>query len=175
MAYYQKLPKDAAVWEFADEKVMLRAFKVDDLAACKEIALEAWTRIHEGYIAQLGKEMHDGVMSDWEKELLDELEQQLVGDNSYVLLDAETIVGFISYKKLGNLGQIGYHAIAPVYRGRGLGGKMYRFLLTKMATDGTEFARVNVGLDEAQAAARRVCEKVGFAQGLPSIWYYQKL
>ena len=175
MAYYQKLPKDAAVWEFADEKVMLRAFMADDLAACKEIALEAWTRIHEGYIEQLGKEMHDGVMPNWENELLRELEQQLIGDDSFVLLDAEMIVGFISYKKLGNLGQIGYHAIAPAYRGRGLGEKMYRFLLAKMVTDGTEFARVNVGLEDAQAAARRVCEKAGFAQGLPSIWYYQKL
>ena len=169
MSFYQKLEKTPAL---AVDSI--QPFREEYLPACKMIALEAWADIHKVYSKRLGREMHDAVMPNWEDALLRQLEEQLRG-NGYVLLDGEQVIGFISCQVEKNLGIIGYFAIHPAYRDRGFGTKLMQFVLSKMAEAGAEYAKVNVGLDDGHIAARRVCEKMGFAQGLPSVWYYQKL
>lgn len=172
---YQKLEKTMRTGDFEDAAVRILLFKEENLTECKAIALEAWTQIHAVYGERLGKEIHDGVMPNWEDALLKELEEQLRNQNGYVLLDGEQIIGFISYSVQENLGFVGYHAITSGYRNRGLGERMYQFVLAKMMEDGAEYAKLAVGLDDGHAAARRVCEKTGFLRGLPSVWYYRKL
>ena len=173
---YQKLVKTAApTGDFEDGAVQILPFKEENLPACKVIAQNAWAQIHSVYSQRLGKEIHDGVMPNWEMLLLKELEEQLQNQNGYVLLANEQVIGFISYSVQGNQGIVGYHAIAPAYRNRGLGERLYRFVLSQMAEADAEYARVAVGLDDGHAAVRRVCEKTGFVQGIPSVWYYRKL
>lgn len=174
--FYQKLEKTGEKPnDFADFGFEIKPFEKKDLSACEGIALNAGNQIHDAYIRHLGQEMHDAVMPKWEQELVREVGEQLENHKGFVLFDGENVIGFISYQIQDHLGIFGHHAIRTAYRGRGLGERLYRIALSRMEEDGAKFARVVVGMDGGQDAARRVCEKTGFIQGLPSVRYYQKL
>lgn len=176
VTYYQKLASAAerapAVW---DDGVELVPCTDAHIADCRRICLSAWTAIHESYKNHLGAELHDAVMPDWKTETPDRIEAQQRSGKGYVILVDGAVAGFIGWRQDGHLGIVGYNAVDPVYRGRGLAGRMYAYILDQMRLAGLEYARVMTGLDEGHAAARRAYAKAGFEKGLPSVTFYQAL
>ena len=134
-------------------------------AAC-DIAIAAWTPIREIFRRDLGDEIYESQFSG-----------ALRAGRGYVALVGDTVAGFISYRvvEATKTGVIGENAVNPEIRGKGIGPKMYEFVLNKMREEGLLFASVHTGLDDGHAPARRAYEKAGFKANLPSINYYQKL
>lgn len=73
-------------------------------------------------------------------------------------------VGFIFYRiDLENrLGEIGYNAVDPQFRGHGIGKKLLGAALHAIKEAGIEHVEVITGLDDGHAAARRLYEGAGF-------------
>lgn len=175
MTYYQKLePAEKALSEW-DDGVRIVPCTDAHIAECRRICLTAWTTIHEAYKSHLGAALHDAVMPNWKTETPDAVEERLRSGRGYVILSNDEIAGFTSYRPVGHIGQIGYNAVDPKFRGRGLAGRMHAFVLDRMREEGMLYARVQTGLDEGHAPARRAYEKAGFEKYLPSVMFYQAL
>lgn len=145
-------------------------------AAC-DIAIAAWTPIREIFRRDLGDEIYESQFSGWQQPKKDSISNALRAGRGYVALVGDTVAGFISYRvvEATKTGVIGENAVNPEIRGKGIGPKMYEFVLNKMREEGLLFASVHTGLDDGHAPARRAYEKAGFKANLPSINYYQKL
>lgn len=145
-------------------------------AAC-DIAIAAWTPIREVFRRDLGDEIYESQFTGWQQSKRDAVSAGLRGGRGYVALVGDTVAGFIHYRinEATKTGEICGNAVNPEIRGKGIGPKMYEFVLNKMREEGMLFATVHTGLDDGHAPARRAYEKAGFHANLPSINYYQKL
>lgn len=162
----------AASWE-------LRGARPADADACAALAVGAWRRIHDAYIAILGPDVHHRAFSGWEEAKARDVYQvvQAHPERALVVAAGDALIGFVTFHldPLRKIGSIGNNAIDPAWQGRGIGTAMYRAVLERFRAEGMELARVSTGLDEGHAPARAAYEKAGFRQGLPSITYYQEL
>ena len=176
VTYYQKLApvSEPAATRWDDGTEILPCTDAH-IADCRRICLTAWTAIHEAYKTHLGAELHDAVMPNWAAETQDRVETLLHSGKGYVILSDGAVAGFIGWRQEGHLGIVGYNAVDPAYRGRGFAGKLYTFVLDQMRQAGLEYARVQTGLDDGHAAARRAYGKIGFEKYLPSVTFYQEL
>ncbi len=157
------------------ERVVILPTEEKHIEDCVRIAMQAWTGIHEEYARRLGEDLHTQLMSGWAEEKAADVRAKQRSGNGYVaLLDGE-VVGFISYAVQGELGIVGVNAVDADCRGHGIANKMYRFVLDKMRQEGAKIAKVQTGLDDAHAPARRAYEKAGFQKNLPTVTYYQSL
>jgi N-acetylglutamate synthase-like GNAT family acetyltransferase len=84
-------------------------------------------------------------------------------------IDSE-IVGFTTVHMYNDrkVVEIVNNAVSTAHHHKGVGTKMYEFVLEKMKQAGMEAANVTTGGDEAHAPARRTYEKVGFSGPVPS-------
>jgi ribosomal protein S18 acetylase RimI-like enzyme len=73
------------------------------------------------------------------------------------------------------IGEIANNAVDPDFQGRGLAQQMYRAVLERFRREGLLYAKVQTGLDEAHAPARRAYERAGFDIRHETVTYYQKL
>ena len=149
----------------------------EHMEAIGDIAVAAWTPIREIFRRDMGDELYNAFFDGWQAEKRAGVQAQARSGRGYVaLLDGE-VVGFISYaiNKEKKTGEICGNAVNPEIRGKGIGPKMYEFVLNKMREEGAEYATVNTGLDDGHAPARRAYEKAGFKANLPSIRYFMKL
>ena len=143
---------------------------------CARISIEAYEFIHECYIDLLTEEIHEGIMGNWRERKTASIKQQQRGENAYVALIDGKVVGFIAYcVNQDGVGEILNNAVDSAYRGMGIGGKMYEFVIEKMRKDGALYAMVTTGGDEGHAPARKAYEKAGFKHFRPSRVYYRKL
>ena len=145
--------------------------------AIGDIAIAAWTPIREVFRRDMGDELYNAFFDGWQAEKRAGVQAQARSGRGYVaLLDGE-VVGFIAYavNKERKTGEICGNAVNPEIRGKGIGPKMYEFVLDKMREEGAQYATVNTGLDDGHIPARRAYEKAGFEKNLPSIRYFMKL
>lgn len=149
----------------------------EHMQAIGDIAIAAWTPIREVFRRDIGDELYNAFFDGWQKAKREGVEKQARSGRGYVALLNGEVVGFISYAMSadGKSGEICGNAVNPEIRGKGIGPKMYDFVLNKMKEEGAEYATVNTGLDDGHAPARRAYEKAGFEKSLPSIRYYKKL
>lgn len=145
--------------------------------AIGDIAIAAWTPIREVFRRDMGDELYNAFFDGWQAEKRAGVIAQAERGRSYVALLDGVVVGFIAYAvdKERKTGEICGNAVNPEIRGKGIGPKMYDFVLDKMREEGAEYATVNTGLDDGHIPARRAYEKAGFEVNLPSIRYYMKL
>ena len=152
---------------------------------CKEEYLEraieltyiSWEPIFEGYRQELGDEMFNALYSDWKKVKYNRIYNGLTSERGYVALVDGEVAGFVFYitndeKKIGVVEE---NAVDMKFRGLGIAGKMYDFVLNKMRDEGMMYSCVKTGLDEAHSPARRAYEKAGFDKSIQSVTYYIKL
>lgn len=80
-------------------------------------------------------------------------------------------IGFVGYAidREARFGEIGLNAALHVHVGRGIGARLYARALAEMKAEGVRAVEVAAGGASRHAPARRADEKVGFAQGLPSV------
>jgi len=165
--------------EKADASWELRDARPEDADACAALAVSAWRRIHDAYIAILGADVHDRAFSGWEEAKARDVHQvvQAQPERALVVASGDAVIGFVTFHldPIRKIGAIGNNAIDPAWQGHGIGTAMYRAVLQRFRAAGMELARVSTGLDEGHAPARAAYEKAGFRQGLPSITYYQEL
>jgi N-acetylglutamate synthase-like GNAT family acetyltransferase len=95
----------------------------------------------------------------------------------YVATQGDIVIGFVSLhlKLTTMIGEIGLNAMHPDWLEAGIGTTLYSYALDRMRAAGMRAATVSTGSDDSYALARRAYQKVGFAVGIPSIWYCQAL
>jgi len=149
--------------------------KEEYVADCARISVTSYEIIHREYAKFLGQEIHDGAMANWQEAKARSIEAQQRGKNAIVALLGDTVVGFASYVMDGIVGEITNNAVDPIYRGNGIGTKLYRAVLDAMRAEGAIYARVHTGGDDGHAPARHTYQKAGFDRSLPTVTLYQKL
>lgn len=149
----------------------------EHIAAVREISVAAWQPIFDSYRKMLGDEIFEAQFSNWKQQKADGCERNMREDHAFVALMNGEVVGFICYIDApdGKTGVISNNAVRPELRGHGIAPQLYEHVLNEMRKVGLTYARVQTGLDEAHAPARRAYEKAGFHCGTPSITYFQKL
>lgn len=148
----------------------------EHLDAICDIAVKAWTPIHESYRQLLGEEIYTGVYAaGWQERKRSNVRYEAEHFHSLVALAEGRVVGFLSFTVQGKMGEICGNAVDPDCRGMGIAGKLYDYALTQMKAMGCMLACVETGGDPGHASARRAYEKAGFQKNLPSVKYYKEL
>ena len=156
----------------------IRAVREEDLPRIAEIAKLAWTPIYEEYrVSHLGDELYHAFFPDAVEKKCRDVLAAIEREHGFVAEHDGQIVGCITYASDSGskTGFIGECAVDPGMQRRGFGEKLAAFALDCMRTDGMLYAGAFTGIEKCQSAARRVCEKAGFAQFIPHVTYYRAL
>ena len=160
-------------------RLAIRNYTSSDWQAVRDICLEAFTPIHEGFAHALGSELFSLVYPDWKASNESYLRSLCETDEHRRFLVAEldgAVVGFIHYefRREKESGKLGLNAVHPNYQGKGIGTQMYARVFEILRTEGIKFAQVGTGGDQAHIPARRAYEKSGFTP-IPVVNYFKKL
>jgi predicted kinase/GNAT superfamily N-acetyltransferase len=158
---------------------MVRPYTDNDWEAVLEICLLSFAPIHESFKQLLGAGLFALVYPDWKtshKEYLASLTQPGERERLHVAEDNRSVVGFIHYEvdRQKQSGKIGLNAVHPTHQSKGIGSRMYRYVLDKMRTEGMKYVQVETGGDASHAPARRAYEKAGFVP-IPVVHYFKDL
>ena len=156
----------------------IRYARAEDMGRVGQIARQAWVRIHESSIKNLGEELHDVLSPDWARRK----ESPVCGhwerhpDWFRVVESTETgeVSAFVTFSidETLSMGRITNNGVAPEAQGNGIGSAMYSFVLDLFREAGLKYAMVGTGLDEGHAPARRAYEKAGFNIAQEKVNYY---
>ena len=161
--------------------IVIEDAKKTDMEACKEIFLIVWDGIHGVYADLIGEELHDVFFDNWQGNVDNGFVASFVtamGENrAFVAKDEDKVVGFAYYRALEEhkTANIGYSAVRPEYKKKGIGSMLYQKMMDSMKAEGFQYVSVSTGLDDAHAPARKAYERAGFQKNLPSVRYFQKL
>lgn len=156
----------------------VRDYVRKDLPEVVKIANAAWRPIRRMTRQKLGEEisniLHPG--GDAVSKGIEVAGQIESGEYAVkVCVDSGCVVGFITFKITGEIGEICNNAALPDSGLKGIGQCMYRAVLDAMRLAGVRVVMVSTGLDEAHAPARRAYERAGFHRRLESVTYYLNL
>ena len=156
----------------------MRKYQAEDLEAVMAIANAGWKEIRKMSRAALGDRIADifNPAGDDKSKGLQVKEQ--IDSNLYNIDVCEhdgEIVGFITYKHDGVLGEICNNAAKPGTGLKGIGQMMYKFVLEKFRAEKVQIVKVTTGMDYAHAPARKAYERAGFTRHLDSTTYYMEL
>jgi GNAT superfamily N-acetyltransferase len=158
----------------------IRALESKDIETILDIAVAAWQPVFDSTREIVGSGLFDLVYPDPDERKRASIAAQCAESSStlvWVVEIAGQIAGFITLDMNHEtlVGEIGNNAVSPVHQHRGVGTKMYDFVLGYMKDAGMKSAVVTTGADEAHAPARRAYEKAGFAGAVPSVEYHIKI
>ena len=150
----------------ADGELVTRDYRPTDDQRIAEIVKLAWP--HVTVWKKLEDEYGWRGSKPWWRYKLDPV-LALGKESPRQLIVAEwngAVVGYATYivDPGTRIGQVLDNAVDPACGGKGIGSTMHREILRRMREDGMELAKVGTGLDENQAAARRLYEKHGFKE-----------
>jgi len=156
--------------------ITVRIATLDDISAIADIVRDGWENIYAGYRAQLGEDIYGSVYtSDPLLVKREVLADAVCEGRVFVAVCNGEVCGFASFSRAGGVGELKNNAVAASARGKGVSTLLYEAVFDKLRELGCNVVRVNTGLDDAHAPARRAYEKAGFEVGLSSITYYKKL
>jgi len=160
--------------------IQIRPVHADDYAQLEDIRRAAFAPVFASFRQILGAEIADIVQANNDAEQSQYLTSILAPDSVwelYVATQDGIVIGFVSLhlNHTTMIGEIGLNAVHPDWSGVGIGTTLYSFALDRMRAAGMRAATVSTGGDDSHAPARRAYQKVGFAVGIPSIWYCQQL
>ncbi|MBX2879639.1 MAG: GNAT family N-acetyltransferase [Granulosicoccus sp.] len=161
-------------------EVSFRNADLDDHIALEQLRAEAFRPVFASFRKILGDQIYELAQKredDKQSELLSSMFSSESEWNLYVAEVENEIVGFVSIhlNSETTVGEIGLNAVKPIYSGKGIGTKMYGFVIAEMKAAGMRVATVATGGDESHAPARRAYEKSGFDVQIPSVWYCRTL
>jgi GNAT superfamily N-acetyltransferase len=159
------------------EAILIRPARAEDADACVAIALAEWEAIYQGYREQLGDELFAIHFPSYRATKESGIRANLASGTAYVTEVDGRVAGFIHYLYDAGrrIGTISNNAVSGDFRGRGIGPRQYEFVFDRLRELGAVGVRVQTGLDEAHAPARRAYQKAGFEAHTDSITYYKKL
>lgn len=162
-----------------DGDVQVRPYHPSDLPTLQAIADRAWQEIHQVYRRQYGDELYRQLCPDDATR-----KGQQVQDHCrqhphwvYVAQQGDRILGFATFclDDHRKIGEIGNNAVDREAGVKGVGQKLYQAIFDQFARQGMRWAKVQTGLDEAHAPARRAYERAGFDRRSESVTYYRDL
>lgn len=160
-------------------KIQIRQYAETDLDSILEIAILAFTPIHESFQKLLGRDIFKLVYPDWKSSTRKYIQSLCEGkerEKIFVVEEKGILIGFISFFIYSEKqsGEFGINAIHPDHQNRGIGTMMYEHVLALMKKEEVRLVEVSTGGDISHAAARRAYEKCGFVP-LPLVKYYKAL
>jgi len=158
----------------------IRPYAKGDYQRVLDICVAAFAPIHEGFEEQLGRPIFDRRYHAWRQEYADYLGKIPDSDPDtrvYVVENEGEVVGFIYaiMQARYQMGEIGLNAVDPRHQGKGIGKRMYAFVLDDLKKRGAKIAFVGTGADAAHAPARAAYAGVGFDRSIPGIYYFRTL
>ena len=162
------------------EACNIRKFESRDLPRLHEVREAAFRPIFRSFRSIVGEEIAPIALAGLESEQADYLDK-ICGSESdhevYVVEEGAEIMAFcaVALDHKTKLGEIDLNAVDPEHQGRGVGARMYAFVLDRMKDAGMRVATVGTGGDPSHAPARRAYEKAGFGAVIPSVYMYRSL
>lgn len=157
----------------------IRPCKPEDLEVIMDIGQRAWTQIRAMSQEALGDELYAQLHPDPENEKGKQIaiHAEKYPDWTWVCEANGQRIGFITFviDLEQGVGEILNNAVDPEAGLKGVGQFMYRAVLNRFRAEGLSCAKVETGLDEAHAPARRAYERAGFTHSLDQITYFRKL
>jgi GNAT superfamily N-acetyltransferase len=154
--------------------------RADDLPHLDEVRQAAFTPVFAAFRSLLGDDLYDLVQAradEAQKELLVSLLAPESGWEVYVAEGAGTVIGFVAIQlnHETHVGEIGLNAVHPQHAGKGIGTRMYDFVVSRMTEAGMQAATVATGGDASHAPARWAYEKAGFTVQILGVWLCRRL
>lgn len=162
------------------EDVTFRTFADGDLAAVERVRDAAYRPVFQSFRELTGPEIAGVAFARSDADhaaYLAGLCAPDAGRHMHVVEVDGEVIGFFSYglNEATKLGEIGLNVVHPDFAGRGVGTRMYAFILDQMRLAGMKTVEVGTGGDASHAAARRAYAKAGFGAPIPSVAYYRTL
>lgn len=144
-----------------------------------EIADLAWGPINDAYRKAYGPELFLLLFPDPDTRAGRNVKASIEHNPGLTLVceEAGQVVGFCNYRfdETRMIGRVGYNAVHPDWRGRGIAQAMYCIVLEKFRQRGMRYATVHTGLDEGHAPARRAYARAGFDISHGDVDFYMEL
>lgn len=164
----------------ADSDLTIRPVGPGDMPRLQEIRRAAFQPVFASFREIVGEPIFASALSDSDRDQAASLDALCRGEGGAVVLAAvlrSDVVGFAGYtiRTDGRVGEIGLNAVHPDHAGRGIGTRLYGFVLERMKERGATAATVSTGGDPSHAPPRRAYEKAGFAAPLPPVTLHRRL
>ncbi|MDZ4197689.1 MAG: GNAT family N-acetyltransferase, partial [Kiritimatiellia bacterium] len=146
-----------------------------------EIAIAAWSAIHEGYRSILqDDDLSTRLSQGWESRKADQIRAKAAAAPEEILVatEGDRNVGFATFDMdpAAGIGEIGNNAVSPEFQGRGIGKQLHQRVLDIFREQGLVYALVTTGYEDAgHQSARASYEKVGFKKVKTSVTYGLRL
>ena len=158
---------------------IIRNASVPDLDRLHEIAVAAWTPIHDSCLRILGDAIFSDMFSGWylnwcrfKKEWVEDPKQSRV---IVTELDGQ-VVGFATWHPLNpKAGEVSGNAVDPKFQGRGFGSRQVKKIIEIIKAQGAQAAYVLTWLDPTHAPARAQYRAGGLTRPIPMAWYMNSL
>jgi ribosomal protein S18 acetylase RimI-like enzyme len=160
--------------------IRIRPYKASDLPHLMDIGNRAWRPIRAEVRKVLGDRMYAVIQPDPEQSKGEQIKAHADQWPDWVWV-AETeegcVVGFVTFHVDTDkrVAEILNNAVDPDCGLKGVGQMMYRSVLDSFRTQGVWVVKVDTGLDDAHAPARRAYERLGFRHRLEHVTYYMDL
>lgn len=157
----------------------IEPYRADQQNAVVQLSLRAWAPVFDSLRNVFGPELYQLFYPDeWEVAQRTAVEAALADEsmNSWVAVDADTVLGFVAVRlhKADQMGEIYMIAVDPDAQKRGIASALTHHVIEWMKTAGMSLAMVETGADPGHAPARRTYEKMGFRL-FPVARYFRKL
>ena len=163
-----------------NQEITILPAQPEHIPDIEAIAVAAW----EPYFAYrrqiLGEDVFDAEHENWRGDKARQVRSNASGEHDcrafVAQVDGRT-VGFVTYFANSTTGvaTIGNNAVHPAWQGRGIGTRMYAFVLERMRQEGMRIAKVRTGGDPTHAPARTAYERVGFGRRIEHVEYHLEL
>ncbi len=162
------------------ENCKIRSFEPEDLARLQEIREAAFAPVFRSFRDLLGEEIASVALAKEEIEqarLLEEICKGEPGREVYVAERDGEIAGFcgLYMNTETKVGEIDLNAVHPDHQNKGVGSRLYAFVLDRLKQAGMTVATVGTGGDASHAPARRAYRKAGFGPSIPNVYMYRTL
>jgi ribosomal protein S18 acetylase RimI-like enzyme len=158
---------------------MIREYRPDDLDTIVDIGNRAWREIYEMFRGCYGDELFGLLVPDERTAKGNQVKAHCERHPEWVHVceEAGRVVGFVTFRLHADtkIGVISNNAVDPACDLKGIGQQMYKAVLDHFRAHGMAYAKVQTGLDDAHARARRAYERAGFDICHRDIEYYMKL
>jgi ribosomal protein S18 acetylase RimI-like enzyme len=158
---------------------MIRPYRQDDLGTIMDIGNRAWREIYQMFRACYGDELFELIVPDERTSKGKQVKTHCERRPEWVFVCEEEgrVVGFVTFalRDEDRVGVIGNNAVDPDCGLKGIGQQMYSAVFDYFRAQRMLYAKVQTGLDDAHARARRAYERAGFDISHQDITYYMRL